>query len=409
VRRTPVLVLDNLGYAQYHDQEGKPFLPARDHDIRLVTDIALITDATGTELELVLGVQTADEDAAVEASDFACGFGGTPVGAIVAISESLLIPAGRLREKHGLPGQTEAEAVAFRDKVMMKRRLAERGVRVPEFAPLAPAAARSLARAHGTVVVKPRLGMGSVGVEILRTPEEVERCLDSNRFWLEELEVEEFVSGEQFHIDSVVDRGRVLAATVGRSMDPTTAYTDLLPYRDVALGPGTLCTELLEFNEAVLACFPEYTGVTHHEVFRTESEMVFCEIGARAGGGGVVAGFADRCGIDLNEVVVRTQLGRHIPAGVAVADHLTGYVLIYSDAGRLAAPVTVPDRPWVVNATVRAEAGTPVRRARHWGDYVAMVVVRGDTEAEVESRLAEVVDAVDISLVVESGPDGEEA
>lgn len=55
---------------------------------------------------------------------------------VVARSEADVLRAARLREVLGVPGQDFASALAFRDKVLMKSLLRERGVSVPEFAPV---------------------------------------------------------------------------------------------------------------------------------------------------------------------------------------------------------------------------------------------------------------------------------
>ncbi|WP_395108129.1 hypothetical protein [Actinomadura sp. SCN-SB] len=80
-----------------------------------------------------------------------------------------------------------------------------------------------------------------------------------------------------------MDQGKVIAATAGRPL-----HTRIwAPLRGVAVPNGPVLKELLVFNERVVACFPSYSGVTHHEVVVTLQGPVHCEIAARAGGTGV--------------------------------------------------------------------------------------------------------------------------
>jgi hypothetical protein len=126
---------------------------------------------------------------------------------------------------------------------------------VPEFAVFDEQVARKLLRAHGAVVVKPRTGAGSEHVSVIRSEHDpqklVLRASDPAA-----LEVEEFIDGPLFHVDSVVEHGRVVAATAGRYMDPTTSYQQSRPLRGVAVPRGRVLEELLAFNERVVACYP---------------------------------------------------------------------------------------------------------------------------------------------------------
>jgi biotin carboxylase len=390
--RTPIILLDNLGYGLYKDSGQRPFLHADRYDVRLVTDLAKIAEANGSELESVVGVTLSDEQSLQEAVEFQYRAGGRPAAGIVAISESLLLPAARLREEFALPGPTVADTLRFRDKIIMKERLSGNGIRVPEFAQFSVAAAHQLLRRHARLIVKPRLGAGSIGVSALCDYNDVVEFADANEGWLDEFEVEEFIDGPLYHVDSVVERGRVVAATAGQSVDSTTSFKDLRPYRDIGLGEGATLRSLLEFNQAVLAGFPDFTGVTHHEIFLSGGEPVFCEIAARAGGGGVVAGFRSRTDVDLHDVALRALVTGRVPASLRVAGHLTGYVLIYAGDGVLRKPFVPLAEPWVVEAKVNAQVGERLSRAGNWADWVAMVLVRGDTEEMVAARLDEVVE-----------------
>jgi hypothetical protein len=388
----PVIVFDRLGYSFYHDRSGRPFLPADRFAVRLVTDVAKIEQATGPELESVVGVARHDLAGFADAVRFQHTFGGTPATRLVAITERILLAAAELREKLGLAGSSVEDTLPFRDKVVMKAHLREHGVRVPEFAPAGRAAGLELLRAHGKLVAKPRLGAGSVDIEIIGDATALEDFCRRTADQLAEYEFEQFVAGELYHVDSVVDRGRVVAATAGHSIDATTAYRDHRPYRDVAVPSGDLLDALLAFNAEVIACYPGHSGATHHEVFVTAGGICFCEIGARAGGGGTIAGFLSRTGVNLDEACVAAQTRRTVPAPITVAEHLTGYVMVYAGPGRLARPLRPVDEPWVIETQILAEPGAALGTPGGWDDAVAIVSVRGDSEAEVRRRLELVLD-----------------
>lgn len=385
--RMPVVLLDRIGYAFYH-LDGRPFLPADRYAVRLVTDIARLDEAVGEELESVVGVPRLDERALADAVRFQAAYGGRPAQRLVAVTERILLLAAGLREELGIPGATVAETTLFRDKVAMKRHLRERGIRVPDFAPFDEAAADGLLRRYGRVVAKPRLGAGAVDIFVLDDREAVAAFAREHADRLADFEVERFVDGQLCHVDSVVQDAKVVAAVAARYLDEPTSFERLRPCRDVGLPPGPELDALLDFNQRVLECYPGFTGVTHHEMFLTTDGVCFCEIGARAGGGGVIAGFLSRTGINLDEAVVQSQLLGTVPAPAAVPDHLTGFVVVYAGPGTLRAPIQVPDEPWVLEAQILAKPGERLTGPANCNDAVAIVSVRGDSEADVIDRLA---------------------
>jgi hypothetical protein len=394
--RVPVIVLDSRGYAFYQDHHGQSFLPASRYAVRLVTDISKVDQSRAPELQAVVAVRGDDGkngDAYAQAARFLYSFGGQPATRLAATTERLMLPAASLREELGLAGQAVSQAVLFRDKVLMKQHLRAAGFRVPDFAAFSEAVARRLLRAHPALVVKPRSGAASESVFVVRGAADLAAFTGSHAGSLEAFEVEEHIDGTLFHIDSVVRDGKIVAATAGCYLDETSCYRTLEPCRSVAVPDGPLLDELLDFNQGVISCYQGFTGVTHHEVFVTGDGCCLCEIAARAGGGGVAAGFWSRTGVNLHQVAVQAQTQDSVPSAIEVARHLTGWVLIHAGPGILLEPIVVPDEPWVVEARILARPGSPLSAPTSCNNCVAVVTVRGDTEAEVASRLAEVVAA----------------
>jgi hypothetical protein len=174
-------------------------------------------------------------------------------------------------------------------------------------------------------------------------------------------------------------------------MDPTTSYQQSRPLRGVAVPKGRVLEELLAFNERVVACYPQLSGVTHHEVFLSQDGPCHCEIAARSGGTGVAAGFWSRTGINLHAMTARAQLGLPMPARIDVADHLTGWALLYQVRDGEAAARWLPPAPWIVQTRVQESSARAAPRSV--GDGSFLVTVRGNTERQVTERLAAVIDA----------------
>ncbi|MEU2060970.1 ATP-grasp domain-containing protein [Streptomyces sp. NPDC013455] len=404
-----VLVIDHIGYRYYQDTDGRKFLPADGNRVHLVTDIRKLDQARGDELASVVGIPRGDDALLEAAALFHHGAHGHPVERVVAISEGLLLAAARLRDKLGVPGPTEEQVLGYRDKVTMKDRLKEHGIRVPDYAPFSESAAQRLLARHGRVVAKPRRGESSAGIAFLDGPDDLSRFLagaDRSGITPDTYEVEERIDGTLFHIDSVVSNGVPLAATAGRSIEETTSYRHLGAFRDVAVGPGETLDRLLRFNREVLACYPHFSGVTHHEVFLNDDEVVFCEIGGRPGGGGIIPGFHSRTGVNLDETAVRAHLGEEITRPSPPADHLTGYALVYAPPGRLETDLTPPPTDWIIDTQLRFQVGEVMPRPTGWNQAAATVTVRGRSEAEVTSRLDQVIAMLQDRLGSGSGKRG---
>jgi hypothetical protein len=399
----PVVLVDRLGYASYRDPVGRPFLPADRFEVRLVTGLDRLAEAAGPELAAVIAVSRSDHRAFLDAARWLQQLGGRPATRIAAITERYLLPVAQLREELGLPGMTVAQTRRFRDKVAMKQHLRDSGIdiRLPEFAGYHPITARQLLARHGSIVAKPRLGAGAAGVYMLREEADLLRFEREQADQLEDFDVEQFIGGRVFHIDSVVDRGRVIAATAADSIDATNSYASQQYCRGIAVPDGELLDELLAFNAKVIAAHPDYFGVTHHEVFVAPDGLCFCEIAARTGGGGVLAGFRSRTGLNLDEVALTAQLLDRVPQHIEVAGHLTGYVLLYAGPGQLVRLPPVPTEDWVLEVQLLASPGQLLGPPADWGDAVAVATVRGDSPAEVQHRLDQLIERMLGELIVD--------
>lgn len=397
----PVVLVDRLGYASYRDPAGRPFLPANEFEVRLVTGLDRLAEASGPELAAVVAIPRSDQRAFLDAARWLQRTGDRPASRVAAITERYLLPVAQLREELGLSGMTVAQTLRFRDKVAMKQHLAGSGVRLPDFAGYHPITARRLLARHGKLVAKPRLGAGAAGVSVLQTEADLVRFERELAGRLDDFDIEQYIDGRVFHIDSVVDRGRVIAATAADSIDATNSYLSQSYCRGIAVPDGPLLDELLAFNAKVIAAHPDYWGVTHHEVFVAPDGLCFCEIAARAGGGGVLAGFRSRTGLNLDQVALGAQLLDLVPQHIELAGHLTGYALLYAGPGQLVRLPTVPTDDWVLEVQLSATGGQLLERPADWGDAVAVVSVRGSSPDEVRRRLDQLIERMLDELIVD--------
>jgi hypothetical protein len=380
-----VLLIDRIGHSHYRRPDGRSFFEG--YEVVVITDRAKLLQVRGSEVLAAVGIDI--DDVGLLESAARLLHGRFRVDRIVAVSERLLLPAARLRDALGVPGMGSADTRKFRHKLRMKEHLIVQGVRVPEFAPFTVANAVALLQKYPRIVLKPVDGMSSIGVFVLDSEASVRRLAQERPDLNEETyDVEEHIDGMLYHIDTVVSAGTPTAVNVSCLIDPTTSFTKLAPSRSVNLADGPRREALIAFNRQVLACYPWFSGVTHHEVFLDRAgRPVFCEIAARPGGGGIIAGFQHRTGINLDEAAVMAQLTGEVPKATADRTDLTGFVMVYGQPGRLPALPERPDEPWILEFDTLKKVGDILPAPTRWAEAVVQVTVTGRTEHEVTERL----------------------
>jgi hypothetical protein len=233
-----------------------------------------------------------------------------PFAGVVGISERDVLTAARLRVALGTPGWTPEFVTRFLDKPRMKELVGAAGVRVPRFVRLDECADPDavVARLGLPVVLKPRAGAASRDVAIVDSADALTRTLrdlDPAGF-----ECEEFIGGDMFHVDGVRRGGKFHYASVSEYIDTCLGFAQGRPLGSVLLDPGDERDRMAEFAARCLDALELDDGTFHLELFRMPSgELVFCEVGARPGGGEIGFIHRDVLGIDLFGEAFRAALG----------------------------------------------------------------------------------------------------
>lgn len=218
---------------------------------------------------------------------------------VIALSEYDLLPAGRVREALGVPGQTEDEVLPARDKLVMKAAAQAAGVRVPRSA---SAAAAGTPGWDGPTVLKPLAGASSEGVRVFPSPAAALRAGRDGDTPAGELEIEEFIEGPIVHVDGILADSRPVAVQASRYVGTCLGYAEGAPLGSVQIDtdPG-----LVEWTLGCLAAVGISTGPFHLELIETADGPVFLEVGARFGGADVVDTFELATGVRLPAAQLR--------------------------------------------------------------------------------------------------------
>jgi biotin carboxylase len=230
---------------------------------------------------------------------------GRSIDRIEAQWEPLVLLAAKMRETFGVPGMSLDTVRGFRDKQIMKERVAAAGLRVPHSRRVRTGLeARVAAQEIGfPLIVKPIAGAGSADTYRVNDAAELERILQLTQH-VPEVSVEEFVEGEEFTYDTVCVDGVPVFENVAQYLPrPLDARTHewispiIVTVRDLEQAK---IQKGIALGRGVLQALGMGTGFTHMEWYlKQNGEVVFGEIGCRPGGAHLVDQMNYTCDIDL--------------------------------------------------------------------------------------------------------------
>jgi biotin carboxylase len=227
-----------------------------------------------------------------------------PLHRIVALDDFDVELAAMLREHLFISGMGETTSRAFRDKLAMRRRARAAGIPCPEFVHVlnTDAVAEWTSRVPPPWVLKPRGQAAAIGIRKLHGNDELWPAVEKLGDRFAEYVLEQFVSGEVYHADSIVFDREVRFAIASRySTPPMRVAHEGGIFATRTLHPSNpLSSALLESNARVLRSFGLVRGASHTEFIRAETgEWYFLETSARVGGAFIVDVIEAATGLNL--------------------------------------------------------------------------------------------------------------
>ena len=230
---------------------------------------------------------------------------------VVALEEFDVVTAALMREHLCLPGLSSSGAKVFRDKLSMAVHSRRAGIDVPEFVPLVNAEEvdEFMQRVPGPWVIKPRSDVSAIGIRKVSEPEEVRRAMlemnerENLRERASYYVLAQFVAGGVFHVDSVVNDGKVVfAGTNQYGRPPMQVAHQGGAYISRTLERGSADEKtLLGINKKLVKALGLERGATHAEFIKSDvdGKFYFLEIAARVGGAYISDVLAAASGVNL--------------------------------------------------------------------------------------------------------------
>jgi len=227
------------------------------------------------------------------------------IDALAALDDFDVETAAMLREYLQMPGLGRTVASRFRDKLAMRTTARDIGMRVPDFTAVFndQAVTDWAARVPPPWVLKPRWFAAAIGIKKIDDRDALWRALDAAGEKRGDCVLERFVTGDVYHVDSIVWNGEVVFAV---------AFKYGRPPMDIAHHGGIFVTKrlpddsgdgraLLDANRRLQAGLGLGRGVSHTEFIHDPADdaFLFLETSARVGGAFIADTIEAATGVNL--------------------------------------------------------------------------------------------------------------
>jgi biotin carboxylase len=245
---------------------------------------------------------------------------GRSIDHVLANWEPLVITAARLRERFGLPGMSVDTVRGFRDKQLMKERVAAAGLRVPRAQRVRSVKDVWAAVEHTgyPAIIKPISGAGSADTYKVESAADMQKVLPHMQHVVEAI-CEEFIAGEEYTYDTASIGGVPAYESVTRYVPNALEMRSNEWISPIMLSVRDLDQPHIQTGIAlgrdVLKALGMGDGMTHMEWFRKpDGEVVFGEVACRPGGACVVDMMNYTSDIDLFREWARVSTRREFAA-----------------------------------------------------------------------------------------------
>lgn len=388
-----------------------------DHTVDRVSYITTPTGADGVPpgaaaMRIVAATDDPDEtETALRSLELTLG----DADAVIALKEDDLLVAAGLRARRGLPGWSADDLRVFRDKLAMAKAAADTGEQMPVSA--AAETADDIAdfgRTHGwPVVIKPRFGSSSTGVDIVAEDGLAAFDLDGRVASLGPHLVQTIATGTLVHVDGVHADGALPVWRAHRYLNTPLGFRAGGWVGSVEIDDPAVLSSLHDHTLSIVSRLARgRSTVFHLETFVSSGDSgptcSFLEVGARVGGAEIPLLWRDIHGHDLMGVAFRLALGEPVevpsPGFRAGPGELAGLLLVAAPAQRpcvITSTQTVLGTDWAPGELYGEDvvpAGEVISDADAYYEHVGgRYRFRGHDTTSLEEAIRTVADRVRIS------------
>jgi hypothetical protein len=319
---------------------------------------------------------------------------GTKV--VIALAEVDLLRVARIKDRlNGSMTCYEESTLLYRDKFLMKQRLAQHGIAINPMSVIASACGlQDFIEQYGyPVVVKPRDGRGSGGVCILLDDFNLREYLQAQETTtFHNLMVEKYIDAPLLNVNGLYVDGQPIIISPVRS---TVTCLDFLAGQSLGFQMLSQKNPLhercvtLTRNIIERALPPLGTMMFHLEVFFDGNNLTVCEIACRLGGCSVNQELTEAFGINPRLTLIEAEKGGDASSlkELVLPLRLLGQLNIPPGSGKL---IDVPesiDLPFVRYCSITAKIGADYTLMSLTNGEIISTIVDGGSEDEVADNL----------------------
>jgi len=328
--------------------------------------------------------------------------------AIVVADDYTTILAALLNEKFKLHGNRHESVEKTRNKLSMRRALADGGLRSPKFfaVKIDPPPESCLPKVEFPVVLKPLLLSGSRGVIRANTADEfvaafhrIATLLRDREFFqmrgaaAKRLLVESYIPGGEVAIEGLLTNGKLRVLAIFDKPDPLDG-----PFFEetIYVTPSRWPQEIQQEIHATVSDACKILGLHHgpiHAEARLNGQGVFIlEVAARTIGGLCSRTLKFGAGLSLEELVLRHAVGENVDDLIRLSGASGVMMLPIPRSGRLHSVEGIDAAravPFIQDLKITIPLDNLVVALPEGASYLGFMFARAETPEQVESALRE--------------------
>lgn len=180
------------------------------------------------------------------------------------------------------------------------------------------------------MILKPLSGSGAEYTYIVENHPHLMNVLEKhndNKSLPQQFILEEFISGDEWHINGWMDEGTLKFFSASKYLKPCIETKNGWMNSSITYRPEDneeLYKQLQPLVEGALLTLGLKSGVFHLELFQNDSGFVFGECGARVGGYPVPQVMKRMFNLDLHEIAIKFSLGEEVAFNNSISHHYYG-------------------------------------------------------------------------------------
>ncbi|NOI58930.1 ATP-grasp domain-containing protein [Vibrio coralliilyticus] len=397
-----VLIFSRNGYTSVLDDNKALFHELHDKDIIFALSVRATSIPPADAYKELHIIEMIDNEAFIEQWLEALSLKHS-VSAVIAMDEQCIYPAALARAYFQLPGLQPDAAEMVRNKNTMKEWARKSSVRCPDYLTSEnPESLRHFFSKHTRVVCKPLDGMGSKETTIISSMADLDNTItqlvEDNR--LGKFIFEEFIPADIYHLDGLYFNNELVFSSLGSYVEPPVYFAESIGQTTNLIHKGALFDKANVALCDIMTSFGLESGVFHFEFFYYQDTVVFCEIGLRPAGGGIVEAIKYQLGVDLNREMVRISLGLTPSQPTSTFEYAKVVSLFAHDEGEIVSISSIEDFNPSVYPFVKINRclGQQNRPPRHNTDFVATFAMVDNDPDNLEMKALALYDLFDCQI-----------